>query len=214
MKNLITICGRGGSKGLKNKNIKEINGHPLLYYSIQAAMRFKQYFQADVALSTDSDEIRRVADNYGISESYLRPSDLSTDQAGKLDVIDHLVKHKEAQNATSYDYILDLDITSPLRTQEDLLDAFQQFVSNDWALNMFSVSKANRNPYFNMVEDKGNGKCQLVKGKKTFLTRQSAPRVFDIKRGYIFFDKIDHKHTNATFTIDKIKLCKIMSCEE
>ncbi len=187
MRNLITICGRGGSKGIKNKNIRKVKGVPLISYSIHCAIRFKEIFNADIALSTDSIDIKQVAHEHGLTEDYLRPQNLSTDEVGKLDVIEDLICHKEKESRQRYDLILDLDITSPLRTIEDLKEAYAIFLNNRWALNMFSVSKASRNPYFNMVEKISDGRCKLVKSGETFLTRQSAPTVFDLNASFYFY---------------------------
>ena len=77
---------------------------------------------------------------------------MATDSAGKLDTIGDLVIYEETQRKTKYEFIIDLDVTSPLRSLEDLEIALEKIKSTDEALNIFSVSPANRNPYFNMVE--------------------------------------------------------------
>ena len=84
---LITLCARGGSKGIPGKNIRPINGSPLIVFSIDAAKKFASKYGADIGLSTDDDTIKRIASENGIITTYKRPYRFATDQAGKLDVI-------------------------------------------------------------------------------------------------------------------------------
>lgn len=187
MKNLITICARAGSKGVIKKNIRELNGKALIAYTIEIAKKFQAEFNADIALSTDSEEIKSVAKEFGLESDYLRPEFLGGDKVGKLDVIEHLLSFEEERNSTTYQCILDLDVTSPLRTVEDLKEAFSRIQKDDSILNLFSVNEAKKNPYFNMVEDRGDGKCKLVKEGETFLSRQETPKVFDLNASFYFY---------------------------
>jgi hypothetical protein len=94
----------------------------------------------------------------------------------------------EDLNNKKYDYVLDLDVTSPLRTLQDLEDAFNIIKSDEHAYNLFSVNHANRNPYFNMVEKKDNGYFGLAK-TGSFLSRQTAPAVYDMNASFYFFKR-------------------------
>jgi CMP-N-acetylneuraminic acid synthetase len=78
---LITICARGGSKGIPGKNIKPLNGIPLINYSIQIAKKFAEKVNAQIAISSDDSEIIKAAEYFGITTDYLRPIHLATDQA-------------------------------------------------------------------------------------------------------------------------------------
>lgn len=187
MRVLITICARGGSKGIPRKNIKLLNNVHLIAYSIQIANRFAELFDSDIVLSTDDDEIKSVASLYGLSTDYIRPTYLATDTAGKIDVIKDVLIQQEKVNHIEYDYVLDLDVTSPLRTLEDLLCAFDLIRRDKRALNLFSVNVASRNPYFNMVEQKENGYYNLVSRLGNVMTRQSAPRVYDLNASFYFY---------------------------
>ncbi|MDP1689372.1 MAG: acylneuraminate cytidylyltransferase family protein [bacterium] len=185
---LITICARGGSKGIPGKNIRSIAGRSLLDYSISIAKVFAKKHEGIVALSTDSEQIKAAAANKGIGLMYTRPIHLATDSAGKIDTIKDVLIFEEKKIGKPFEYVLDLDVTSPLRTIEDLETAFEMFLKNDEALNMFSVNKAARNPYFNMVEKKENGFFTLVKSfEGTVLTRQSAPEVYDLNASFYFY---------------------------
>jgi CMP-N-acetylneuraminic acid synthetase len=183
---LITICARGGSKGIKGKNIRPIAGQPLIAYSIAAAKLFAEKHNGIVALSTDNEEIKRVAAEYGLKSDYTRPAELATDTAGKLPVLKDLLQYEEQKKGSAFQYLLDLDVTAPLRTQADLQTAFDLLRSDAHAHNLFSVNKAHRNPYFNMVEKHENGYYSLVK-QSQFVTRQSAPAVYDMNASFYFY---------------------------
>jgi CMP-N-acetylneuraminic acid synthetase len=169
MKILITLCARGGSKGIPGKNIRLIGGTPLIAYSIKHAKEFSNLYETDIALSTDSLEIKKVAEKWGIFTDYVRPNELASDAAGKIETILHLLQYEENNRNKKYDFVFDLDISS-----------------NKDAYNIFSVNKANRNPYFNMVEQQSNGYFSLVK-KGDFLTRQTAPTVYELNASFYIF---------------------------
>jgi len=188
---LITICARGGSKGIPGKNIKELNGKPLICYTMDVAKNMKSLWQSvDIALSTDSEEIKRVANENGLSTEYIRPESLAGDSVGKIDAIKDLLIYCEKENQVKYDYVLDLDVTSPLRTTEDLENAFLLLQNDSQAVNLFSVSEAERNPYFNMVEQKENGYYALVKQLGgSILSRQAAPHVYSMNASFYFYKR-------------------------
>lgn len=188
---LITICARGGSKGIPGKNIKLLNGKPLIGYTIEVAKQFQQkYGSTDIALSTDSEEIIRVAEECGLKSDYKRPDSLANDTVGKIDAIKDIVFYSENKNNCKYDYILDLDVTSPLRNLNDLSVAFELVSADQEAINLFSVSEAGRSPYFNMVEQKENGYyAQVKRPERNVFTRQSAPKVYDMNASFYFYKR-------------------------
>ncbi len=179
MNYLVTICARGGSKGIPGKNIKEVGGKPLIAYTIEAARRFAEAHGAEIVLSTDSDQIREVAERYGISTGYRRPSFLADDVCGKPDAIKDALRYAEEKSGRIFDYIIDLDVTSPIRTQEDIEGCLNLIEENPDTLTVFSVNPCARNPYFNQVEESADGFCHVVLGGK-YTTRQSAPKVYDM----------------------------------
>ena len=185
---LITICARGGSKGIPGKNIKMLNGKPLIGYTIDIAKRFQEkHGNVEVALSTDSEEINQVAEQCGLHSEYKRPASLGGDTVGKIDAIKDIVLYTENTKGVKYDYILDMDVTSPLRTIQDLEEAFELMEADSNAINLFSVSEAGRSPYFNQVEQKENGYFNKVKDAGTILTRQSAPKVYDLNASFYIY---------------------------
>lgn len=188
MRTLITICARGGSKGIPGKNIKTIAGKPLMGYTIDCARKVQQALgETDIILSTDSEEIIKVAASLGLETPYRRPAELANDTCGKLDAIDHAWRWAEEYYNCRYDYVLDLDCTAPLRNLEDVLAGFGILEKDAKALDLFSVSPAARNPYFNMVEQKESGYFDLVKDGSAFTSRQSAPRVYDMNASYYIY---------------------------
>jgi CMP-N,N'-diacetyllegionaminic acid synthase len=208
MEILITLCARGGSKGIPGKNIRLINGRPLIDLSIQVAKAFAAKYHADIALSTDAESIKEVARQCGIDTTYTRPAELATDKAGKIETIKDLLFSEQKKNNKSYEFILDLDVTSPLRNLHDLETAFEIISTDAGALNLFSVNIASRNPYFNMVEQKPDGYYGLIK-KGEFLTRQSAPPVYDLNASFYFYRKAFFESDSVT-TINDRSLIYVM----
>ena len=198
---LITICSRGGSKGVVDKNIKEINGQPLIAYTIACAEKFKSKYESKIVLSTDSDRIREIASKYGLDTEYRRPIRLAGDNVSKLSAVkDILLYYEKIENCT-YDYILDLDVTSPLRTTLDLINALKTLKKETEAYNIFSVSHSSRNPYFNMVELKNNGYVKLIKSSGIITARQQAPIVYDMNASfYIFRREFFHNNFKSSIT--------------
>lgn len=191
MKTLITICARGGSKGIPGKNIRPLNKKPLIYYTIQIAKKFQLKFEeVKIALSTDSEQIMKIAKENGLESTYQRPSSLAGDSIGKIDAINDVLIWHEENDKCKYDYILDMDVTSPLRNLQDLTNAFEIIKKDDKAINLFSVSPSSRSPYFNMVEQKSNGFFSQVKQPEgLILTRQSAPKVYDLNASFYFYKR-------------------------
>lgn len=176
---LVTICARGGSKGIPGKNIKPVGGRPLLAYTADIARRFAEKYNADVILSTDSPEIIAVGHECGLDSEYVRPEYLANDTCGKPDAIKDAMLWAEGHYGKRYDFVVDLDVTSPIRTLEDVERCVATMCDNAEALTIFSVNPCARNPYFNMVQRKEDGYYSVVLGGR-YTTRQSAPKVYDM----------------------------------
>lgn len=185
---LITLCGRGGSKGIPGKNIKELLGKPLIAYSIKHAFDFSDALQGttDIFLSTDDQAIKDIAKKYGLESQYDRPEHLANDTAGKIQVLKDALLFQENSIGKKYDFLIDLDLTSPLRTITDLKKGFDLLLMDGNALNLFSVSKPRKNPYFNVVEQKKDGYFSLVKPGK-YKSRQTAPLVYDMNASFYIY---------------------------
>ena len=173
MKTIATICARGGSKGLPRKNVLPFAGKPLIARTIEQALGCPMI--EGVFVSTDDDEIAEVARGCGAQVPYRRPADLASDDAGKIPVIEHLVAHLETQGM-SIGTIVDLQPTSPLRTQEDLAAAIRLAGAADLIV---SVSEPSHNPYYSLVEMDDRGELHLSK-PATFIRRQDVPTVWGL----------------------------------
>lgn len=178
---LITICGRKGSRGVKNKNIRKLVGIPLVNYTIAAACMFKEKQvekEIDICINTDSSELIDIVSTDSNIVVVERPSELARDDSPKVPVISYSLKYMEKKLNKIYDYIIDLDITSPLRKVEDIENALKKVINSSEMDVVFSVVPSRKNPYFNMVEKK-NGKIKRVVSSN-YVTRQQAPMVYDM----------------------------------
>lgn len=175
---ICTICARGGSKGVKNKNIRELLGRPLIAYSLQQA-RESGLFKT-IAVSSDSDEILEIAGEWGADHLIRRPDELATDQAAKLPAIRHCVQEAERITGETFATLVDLDATSPLRLPEDIIGAVRLFEERGVS-NVITGMPARRSPYFNLVETDEQGVARLSKKLAVpVVRRQDAPKCYDM----------------------------------
>ncbi len=172
---IATICARGGSKGLPRKNVRPFAGKPLIVHSIEQAQACAQI--TGVYVSTDDDEIAAVAGAAGAIVPYRRPTELASDEASKLPVIEHLVQHLEA-SGLAIATVVDLQPTSPLRTAEDIAGALAVFAETTAEL-VVSVTEPSHNPYYTLVEAQPDGTLALSK-PAAFARRQDAPTVWGL----------------------------------
>lgn len=182
---LLTICARGGSEGVKGKNIKNLNGRPLISYTINQGIKWGKAKR--VIVSTDSDAIVSIAKEYGAEVPFMRTKELATSQAGKLPVIRDALLQCEAIYNEKYSIIIDLDVTAPIRTLNDLDNCLLQFNKGGYD-SLFSVVEAHKNPYFNMVEKNKDGKIKLSKkSDQTYVRRQDLPKVYSLNASIYFY---------------------------
>jgi CMP-N-acetylneuraminic acid synthetase len=114
---LAVVTARGGSKGLPGKNIKDLNGKPLIAWTIE---QIKESSYIDkIVVSTDSHEIAKVSEDYGVKVPELRPDYLATDGASSMDVLEYTI-NREKEQGRIYEYVMLLEPTSPLRKRGDL----------------------------------------------------------------------------------------------
>jgi CMP-N,N'-diacetyllegionaminic acid synthase len=194
---LCTICARGGSKGVKNKNIKKINGKPLIAYTIEQA-KDSNLFE-HIVISTDSDDIANTAKEYGAEVFFKRSSQMANDTAGKLEVIkDAFIKSENHYNK-KFDYLIDLDATAPLRESQDIINSFHQFIENN-NNNLITAMPSRRSPYFNLVEQDSKGKVYLSKKlDHTIVRRQDAPKTYDMNASIYIWKREIILNKNSIF---------------
>lgn len=175
---ICSICARGGSQGVKNKNLKLIAGKPLIAHTIEQAKATNLF--KDIVVSSDSPEILSTAKKFGATLLIGRPMEMATSTAAKLPAIQHNVIEAEKILNKSFDIIVDLDVTSPLRLPKDIVGSVEK-LKNSKAENLITVSSSRRSPYFNMVEETEDGYVHLSKKlKNTVVRRQDAPRTYDM----------------------------------
>jgi N-acylneuraminate cytidylyltransferase len=174
MKILVIIPARGGSKGIPHKNIKPLNGKPLIYYTIDCARAICD--DADICVSTDDDEIIQVVEDYGLKVPFKRPAELATDTAGTYEVLLHALNYYE-QQGRHYDVVMLLQNTSPFRAAEHVKEAIKLY-STDVDM-VVSVKECPANPYYCVFEEDANGFLHVCKGDGNIFRRQDAPKVYE-----------------------------------
>lgn len=189
---LFTICGRAGSKGFKNKNLKIFSGIPLVYYSIAAIALYieknSERNDFDIVLNTDSEELINIVlrQSEVLTEVIHRDTVLGGDEVPKIAVIKDCLLRMEEKKCKSYDIVVDLDITSPLRTLPDIENAIRQKKFRPDTDVVFSVTEARRNPYFNMVKKDGRYFSKAISSEYT--ARQQAPAFYDMNASIYAYD--------------------------
>ncbi|HEY5750343.1 MAG TPA: acylneuraminate cytidylyltransferase family protein [Chryseolinea sp.] len=198
MKRLFFIPARGGSKGIPGKNIKPLRGKPLIGYTLEAAMPYKN--EATLCVSTDSLEIKKVVESYGISVPFLRPDALATDTATTESVILHALEYYRQQNIV-FDTVILLQPTSPLRNHQHIEEALALF---ETGLDMVvSVKESKANPYYNLFEE--NEKGFLEKSKPaSFTRRQDAPKIYEYN-GAIYAIRVESLVTKGMAGFNSIR---------
>lgn len=176
MLTIATICARGGSVGVPGKNIRPLMGKPLIAHTIEQALIMPGIDR--VFVSTDAQDIADVAVAAGAEVPFLRPDHLATSDAPKLDALEHLVVWVEQQYGP-VGTVVDLDPTSPLRTLDDIKTCME--ILDDETDVVITGYEADKNPYFNMVEHKEDGRIGLVKPPSGgVVARQQAPGVYSM----------------------------------
>ena len=191
---LIIIPARGGSKGIPRKNIKPLNGKPLIYYAIDTARAITA--DENICVSTDDVEIKSVVEAYGLKVPFLRPDVLATDTAGTYEVLLHALDFYE-QQGKHYDIVLLLQTTSPFRKAEQVKEALELYrQTNDKDAMVVSVKECPSNPYYDIFEEDQDGYLQISKGDGTIYRRQDAPKVYEYNGAIYIMDAYTLKRTH------------------
>ena len=172
------IFARGGSKGLPGKNIKTFSGKPLIAWSIEQA---KQVQSIDrVIVSTDSNEIAKIAKDYGAEIPFLRPKDISEDDSPEWKAWRHALSFLLETEGKMPDIMLSIPATAPLRRVVDIEECLSLYQKGDTDV-VITATDSHRNPYFNMVKDTEDGNVDLIiRPKEKLYRRQDAPIVYDM----------------------------------
>jgi N-acylneuraminate cytidylyltransferase len=174
MECLVIIPARGGSKGIPHKNIKPLNGKPLIHYTIDVAREIVD--DEDICVSTDDPEIIQCVEGYGLKVPFVRPAELATDTAGTYEVLLHALDFYE-KKGSHYDVVLLLQNTSPFRNAKHVKEAMKLYRSD---IDMVvSVNQTKTNPYYNCFEDNSEGFLKKTLDSTGFVRRQDAPVTYE-----------------------------------
>ena len=174
MKPLVIIPARGGSKGIPHKNIKPLDGKPLIYYTIDVARQIVS--DEDICVSTDDAEIIKCVEDYGLKVPFVRPAELASDTAGTYEVLLHALDFYEKQGK-QYDVVLLLQNTSPFRTAEQVKEALNIYTPD--VDMVVSVNETKTNPYYNCVEEGPDGFLKKTLDSTMLTRRQDAPITYE-----------------------------------
>ncbi len=195
---LALIPARGGSKGIKDKNIVDVAGKPLISYSIEAALHSK--YVDDIVVTTDSEKIAEVAKNHGARVPFLRPAHLASDTAKTIDAVVHAIEELK-KLGQSYDVLLLLQPTQPLRTSADIDGAIELFFENNQK-SLVSVSPVDDHPLLiRTISDEGN-LVNLLKSNST-CRRQDMPDYYCVN-GCIYLNKVSEVDKDLSFNDNKM----------
>lgn len=176
MKNIAIIPARSGSKGLKDKNIKLLNGKPLLAYTIEAARKTGLF--DEIMVSTDSEIYAEIAKKYGANVPFIRSEQLSSDSASSWDVVkDVLNRYKDL--GFYFDRVTLLQPTSPLRTADDIINGYK-LIKERKANLVVSVCEMDHSPLWANTLPKDNSMENFIDSKIINTTRQNIPMYYRI----------------------------------
>lgn len=181
------IPARGGSKGIPNKNIKTINGKPLIAYSIEFALSSKKIDR--VIVSTDNKKIADIAKKYGAEVPFLRPSNLATDSAPMYGTVKHLIDFL-SYSKCEYKFLALLQPTSPMRLKKDFhsaLNTIKEDATIDSIVSLEELPK-HLSPEFLMKIDNGQI-YPYIKSAKNIFRRQDVSSAF-IRSGQFYISRI------------------------
>lgn len=200
MKILVIIPARGGSKGIPHKNIKPLNGKPLIYYTIDCARAICD--DADICVSTDDAEIIKVVEDYGLRVPFKRPDELATDTAGTYEVLLHALNFYE-QQGKHYDAVMLLQNTSPFRTAEHVKEALKLYTPD--VDMVVSVKECAANPYYCVFEENNEGYLHVCKGDGNIFRRQDAPKVYEYNGAIYIMNTETLKTTHMHKMLKRVK---------
>lgn len=187
---LAIIPARSGSKGLPNKNIKKLCGKPLIAWSIEAGLKCP--YIDEVVVSTDSQEYAEIAQQYGAKVPFLRPKELAQDTTTTFDSIKHTIDYYQFQLNKSFDYIVLLEPTSPLRESFDITQAIHMLFKHQEATSIVGLCKCeSQNPVFLITLNQNHLIQPYINKDFTPVRRQ------DIQNFYFFEGTIYISETSA-----------------
>lgn len=198
MRNIAIIPARSGSKGLPDKNIKLLNGKPMIAYTIEAALQSNQF--QEVMVSTDSEKYAEIAREYGASVPFLRSNENASDHSSSWDVVKEVLRNYETRDEY-YDQVALLQPTSPLRTKEDILLGFETMRQKN-ADFVVSVCEMEHSPLWANVLPDDHSMKDFINNKFSELPRQDIPIYYRLN-GAFYLIKANHLFSSNDLYNDK-----------
>lgn len=195
---LALIPARGGSKGIKDKNIIFLAGKPLIAYSIEAA-KYSKYID-DIIVTTDSEKIAEISKQYGASVPFMRPAELAADTSKTIDAVLHAIQTLKTMGK-EYDVLILLQPTQPLRTNKDIDEAIEIYYQNKEE-GLVSVSPVDDSPLL-IRSISNDGKLLNLLSQNSTCRRQDMPEYYKVN-GCIYINKIDEIDKNTSFNDNKV----------
>ena len=200
---LAIIPARAGSKGIKDKNIIDLNGKPLIAYSIEAAKKSKYINR--IVVSTDGEQIAKVAKEWGADVPFLRPDYLASDTAKTIDAVVHCIETLK-EMGDEYDYVVLLQPTQPLRKAKHIDEAIEQLISSGEE-SLVSISKVKDHPILNRTLDNTGHVVNLLNTSST-QRRQDFPDYYKVN-GAIYINKLN-ENFNLETSLNDNRLAYVM----
>lgn len=179
------IPARGGSKGIPRKNIRDLNGKPLISYTIEEALKSKYIDR--VIVSTEDLEIAKISKSFGAEVPFLRPKELAQDDTPGIEPIIHAINYLLNDEKYNFDYVMCLQCTSPLRNSNQIDEAIDEIYKKD-ADSAVSVCESEVNPYWMKVIKDGK-MIDYISDNKFYARRQDLPTVYRLN-GAIYIAKV------------------------
>lgn len=199
-KTIAIIPARGGSKRIPKKNIKDFYGKPLIAYSIETAIE-SQLFDK-VIVTTDDEEIAKVAQEYGAEVPFIRPKELSDDFTGTTDVVMHALQWLK-NRGESYDYACTIYATAPLLKSKYLIEGFEKLKNSD-AINAFSATSMPF-PIQRTFKIDENGRCQMFWPENYNTRSQDLEEAYQ-DAGQFYWTKLDQSSEEIMFGKNSIPI--------
>jgi CMP-N,N'-diacetyllegionaminic acid synthase len=195
MKILAIIPARGGSKGIKNKNIIDLNGQPLIYYTLNEAEKVDDLDR--IIVSTESNVVKTVCDKIGNYVPSMRPVEFAQDHSRTIDLVEDIIMRLEKVNNETYDYICLLQPTSPLRIAKDIQECIE-IIKEQGNGSVVSLAKIDEPHPYKMKIIEGGEVKPLIQGANSSIPRQELPEVFELN-GAIYLTETIGLMKNRTF---------------
>jgi pseudaminic acid cytidylyltransferase len=199
-KTIAIIPARGGSKRIPRKNIKDFHGMPLIAYSIKVALKSKLFDK--VIVSTDDEEIEKIAREYGASVPFIRPIELSDDFTGTGAVVNHALQYLKEQGEI-YDFVCTIYATAPFLDEKYLVEGFEK-LKNSNARNAFSCTSM---PFpiqrtFKITKDE---RCEMFWPENFSKRSQDLEEAFQ-DAGQFYWTNLNIKSNEIIFAKDSIPI--------